>query len=410
MLLELYKLSYNFLRNYNRPYLRYFLINNKLENRFSILKGQRGVGKSTISIQYLLGAYRNDYSSEKIIYIQADHFTVTKYSLYEIAEEFYNKGGEIICFDEIHKYPNWSLELKSIYDTFTSLKIIASGSSALEIEKGSHDLSRRAIIYNIHGMSFREYIELKLDLRLDSYNLETIIKYHRKIAAEIINVLSIKKTKILYMFDNYLNHGYYPYFTEYNDKSLYHLILEQNIHTAIEADLTAIYPQLSGSSIRKIKKLLSTITNLVPYTPDISKMKNILEIGDARTLKTYLYYLEKAGIILQFQKSGKSLRQLKKPEKIYLNNSNQIYALSSLKENTGTIRETFFVNILNCNHKVSIPKKGDFIIDEEYLFEIGGKNKSFSQIKDQKNSYLGVDRIEIGYENKIPLWLFGFLY
>ncbi len=411
MIEELFRLSQNFIKINNRDYIRYFLKTNPLESRFSIVVGQRGVGKTTVIIQHILSSYDNNIFTNRALYIQADHFLVGNYSLYEIAERFYNLGGEMICFDEIHKYANWSTELKSIYDTFPKLTIVASGSSALEIYKGSRDLSRRAVVYKMFGMSFREFIELALGINLKSVSLENIIKSHQRIAHNIINTVEKKGKKILAFFKNYLEYGYYPYFREYKNKELFHLTLEQNIHTTLESDLIAIYPSLSGNSINKIKKLLSIIAASVPFTPDLKRLKTMLEIGDERTLKTYLKYLEDAGIMLTVSKSGRGLRQLEKPEKIYLNNPNLIYAISShTPVDIGNLRETFFINTANASHKITTPAKGDFLVDGRYTFEIGGKNKDFSQIKDIKNSFLAVDNIEIGVGNRVPLWLLGFLY
>ena len=411
MIEELFRLSQNFIRINNREYVRYFLRTYPLKNRFSIVVGQRGVGKTTAIIQYILSSYKNDIFTNNALYIQADHFLVGGHSLYEIAEQFYNLGGEMICFDEIHKYPNWSTELKSIYDTFPKLIIVASGSSALEIYKGSHDLSRRAVVYKMFGMSFREFIEIELGINLKSAGLEDIINNHQRIAAGITDAVEKKGKKILALFKSYLEYGYYPYFREYKNRELFYLTLEQNIHTTLESDLIAIYPSLSGNSIKKIKKLLMIIASSVPFTPDLKKLKTMLDVGDERTLKTYLKYLEDAGIILTVSKGGRGLRELEKPEKIYLNNPNLIHAISSrMPLETGNLRETFFLNMAETSHKVSSPAQGDFLVNGRYTFEIGGKNKDFSQIKDIKNSFLGVDNTEIGVGNKIPLWLFGFLY
>jgi len=411
MIEELFRLSQNFIRINNREYVRYFLRTYPLKNRFSIVVGQRGVGKTTAIIQHILSSYKNDIFTSSALYIQADHFLVGGHSLYEIAEQFYNLGGEMICFDEIHKYPNWSTELKSIYDTFPKLTIVASGSSALEIYKGSHDLSRRAVVYKMFGMSFREFIEIELGINLKSAGLEDIINNHQRIAAGITDAVEKKGKKILALFKSYLEYGYYPYFREYKNRELFYLTLEQNIHTTLESDLIAIYPSLSGNSIKKIKKLLMIIASSVPFTPDLKKLKTMLDVGDERTLKTYLKYLEDAGIILTVSKGGRGLRELEKPEKIYLNNPNLIHAISSrMPLETGNLRETFFLNMAETSHKVSSPAQGDFLVNGRYTFEIGGKNKDFSQIKDIKNSFLGVDNTEIGVGNKIPLWLFGFLY
>jgi predicted AAA+ superfamily ATPase len=411
MLDNIFKLSRNFLKTFNKPYRRYFLEKYPLANRFSIITGQRGVGKTTAMIQKILSANDDDILTKNALYVPVDHFIVGGRSLYEIAEEFYNLGGEMICFDEIHKYAGWSGELKSIYDSLQELTILASGSSAMEIQKGSHDLSRRAIVYPMTGLSFREYIDLAAGIKTESFVLKTILKEHEKLSCDIITAIEYKKKKILALFKDYLQFGYFPYFTEFDDISLYYITLEQSIRTTIESDLLSIYPTLNGSSIKKIKKLLTVIAESAPFTPDLKRLKRIVEIGDERTLKNYLKYLEDGGVITSLTKKGKGLGALEKPEKIYLNNTNQIYAISSKgKENIGNIRETFFINMLSAMHEVSSPKKGDFLIDDKYTFEIGGKNKSFKQIKDIHNSFLAVDDIETGIGNKIPLWLFGFLY
>lgn len=411
MLDELFRLSRQFLKNYNRSYKRYFLKNNALSNRFSIITGQRGVGKSTTLVQYLIDFCAGDLMSHKILYVQADHFVTGKFSLYEIAESFVNYGGEVICFDEVHKYPDWSGELKSIFDTFNDLKIIASGSSILEIYKGSHDLSRRAIVYRMRGLSFREFIELSLETTLSEVAFEKIITDHESIAHNIVAEVGNKGRKVLPLFKEYLTHGFYPYFLDFNDTSLYHITLEQQIHTTIESDLLAVHSSLAGGSIRKLKKLLSVVAEIVPFTPDISRLMNITQVGDARTLKSYLKYLEDGGILMQFGKSGRVMDSLEKPEKIYLNNTNQLYALAGFNDtNRGTLRETFLANILSSAGNVSVPKKGDFLFRDRYLFEVGGKNKGGRQIAGCENSYLALDDMETGFGKKIPLWLFGFLY
>lgn len=408
---KIFELSKHFLKIYNREFIRYFFKENNLDNRFSIIIGQRGVGKSTALIQYLLKYSNNDILSNKILYIQSDHFLINNYSLYEIAEEFYNYGGELICFDEVHKYPQWSRELKSIYDTFPKLKIIASGSSILEITKGSHDLSRRAVVYNMNGMSFREFIAMYKGVELSSILVDEILKNHQFHSNEIVGKVEENNLKILSLFEDYLKFGYYPYFLEFNDIQKFHITLEQQIHTTIESDLLSVYPKLTGDSMRKLKKLLSAISENVPFLIDYNKIMKIVNISDNRTIKTYLKYLEDAGIIIQLSKSGKTMSSLKKIEKIYINNTNQIYALNSIaKDNKGTIRETFFANNLRIFGKTTLPKKGDFLFNNTYIFEIGGRNKKQKQIKDIENSFLALDGIKHGINNKIPLWLFGFMY
>jgi len=411
MLDDLFSLSQTFLRVRNREFKRYFLRDHPLSNRFSVIIGQRGIGKTTAMIQYLLGMYGDDLYSRKALYLQADHFLVARASLYEIADEFYKLGGELICFDEIHKYAEWSMELKSIFDTFPNLKIMASGSSALEITKGSHDLSRRALVYRMYGMSFREYIGMNCGLYFDHLTLDAIVNGHQQAAGTIVAELEKKGLKVLALFKEYLACGYYPYYGEYGDKTQFYMTLEQNVHTTLEGDLLAIHQSLNGSSIRKIERLLAIISSLAPFTPDMKQLKTLLGIGDERTLKTYLKYLEDAGMILTASRSGKGLREMEKPEKVYLNNPNLYYALAGGKApDSGAVRETFFLNMLRVGHSVSIPAKGDFLVDGTITFEIGGKNKDNSQLKNIENAWLALDNIEIGQGGRIPLWLFGYLY
>ncbi|KPA13333.1 AAA ATPase [Candidatus Magnetomorum sp. HK-1] len=407
----LFQLSHFFLKTYNQPYQRYLLKRHPFTNRFSIIVGPRGAGKTTLIIQYLASWTKNYLRSSEILYVPVDHFSVGKQPIYEIAENFYNHGGKLIVFDEIHKYSNWSIELKSIYDRFPELKMIASGSSALEIWKGSHDLARRAIVYTLHGLSFREYIDLMHNTKTQPISLENLVANHESLAEEYTSNCEKHHHKVLIHFKNYLKIGFFPYFREYQNPEQYYITLEQMIHTTLESDLLSIYPTLNGSSIKKIKKLLSIIAASVPFTPDLKHLKKLIDVADERTLKNYLFYLEKACLINALYKHGKGLREMEKPEKIYLNNPNQVYAiLADGKQNIGNIRETFFINMLSVDHEITASKKGDFLINDQYTFEVGGKNKGFKQIKGVKQSYLAIDNIEIGIRQKIPLWLFGFLY
>lgn len=407
---ELFQLSQELISLNNRSFRRYFIQNTKLDHRLSILVGQRGVGKTTTLIQYLLDYAKNDSASHKILYVPADHFVVQGSTLFEIAESFFQVGGKFIAFDEIHKYPNWSGELKSIYDSFPKLKVVASGSSALEIHKGTHDLSRRAILYHLYGMSFREFLELKNNVKLNSIDLSDLLNHHQKISREIIASLDQLGKKILSEFSEYLLCGFYPYFFELNDLSLFYKTLEQNVHTTIESDLIAIYPSLTGSSIRKLKQLLNFIASAVPFTPNWSEIQAILEVGDVRTLKTYFKYLEDASLIKTVSRASTKLGKITLPEKIYINNPNLMQAISKENVNVGTVREIFFINMLMMNHNIALHKDGDFDIDQQYVVEVGGKKKDFGQIKNLPNAYLAVDQIESGINNKMPLWLFGFLY
>lgn len=404
---KLFELSQNFLGLENKVYVRDFIKEDPFKKGMSFLLGQRGVGKTTSLIQYMLSQY-GDIRSKKMLYVPVDHILVEGETLYGIAEEFNKLGGELLCLDEIHKYDAWSKELKSIYDTFPALRVIASGSSALEVNKGSHDLSRRAIKYTLYGLSFREYLGISHGIELSSFSLDDLLQDHQNCARGIINVVEKLGNKILPLFKKYLEHGYYPFYLRLEDRQRFMIALEQNVHAAIESDLLAIYPSLSGNSIKKIKRLLAFIAQKTPYEADYSKMRRATEIPDDRTLKSYLKYLEDAQIIKGLSAEGKSMNTFDKVDKIFLNNTNLIYALGGETVQVGTVRETFFLSALSAKKEVSYPKVGDFKVAKN-LFEIGGKNKRFDQIKDINDSFLVVDDVEIGIGNKIPLWLFGFL-
>jgi len=395
--------SKKFIQRNNLPYQRYLIKNNKIKHRLTIITGQRGIGKTITIAQYM-----QQHNQLKSLYVSMDSFIVGGLSMYEIAEQFEINGGKLLCFDEIHKYSNWSQELKTIYDNFPNLQIVASGSSALEINKGSHDLSRRAHILKMEGMSFKEFLELSLDIQLPLLTIEDIISNHENIAFDIVERLERLDKKILPLFKKYCKIGYYPYFLSVNDDEVFFDMLEQNINISISNDLLFVYPSLDGNSIKKLKLLLNIIMESVPFIPVIEKLKIQLDIGDGRTLKEYFIKLEDAGILkLLMKSSSKGLSKLEKPEKIYLNNTNLLNIASC---EIGTVRETFFLNSTSVVSMVTYPKKGDFLVDNKYLFEIGGRNKGFNQIKDIENSFICFDDVEIGYKNKIPLWLFGFLY
>ena len=413
MLEELFIKSRDFININNFDYKRYFIKTKKLEHRLSIIIGSRGIGKTTTIAQYIKEYYNND----KALYINLDDIqTTSKYTMTSIAQEFVLNGGKLLCFDEIHKYPSWSAELKNIYDRFDKLKIIATGSSALQINKGSHDLSRRAIIYNMVGLSFREFLELHYRYNFDAYSLEDILSNHIDISLKIKNEIEKNEQKIIPLFKEYLRYGYYPYFLSMPNEIMFFQTLQQNINVSIESDLLYIYPKLNGNSIKKIKMLLSVIIKSVPFEPKISELKKATDIKDDRTLKDYLSKLDDAGLIKLLMQNSLSMKAFDKPQKIFLANPNLMY---TKEPNIGNLRETFFVNQLDNYYKnrqllndngIYASKKGDFICEEKYIFEVGGKSKGFEQIKDLPNSYIASDDLEIGFGNKLPLWIFGFLY
>lgn len=404
------EISRHFLRIKNHKYRRYLICSKNFTHRISVIVGQRGVGKTTTLIQLLLEKVKGDRLSPQILYVQADHFALDQLSLYEIAEQFDQFGGKWLAIDEIHKYPNWSKELKSIYDTFPNLSLFVSGSSALEIYRGSHDLVRRAASYSMVGLSFREYLEIRTQTKFPSLSLQEICENHERLTEKLYEKMNDLSLKVLPIFQDYLETGYYPYFFELQDKKTYQITLEQNLHITIESDLAAIYPQLSGVSIQKIKQLLIYIANSAPFIPNWKKIMQALNIGDIRTLQGYFKNLEDARLIKLVSKASQKFSQLKSSDKIYLDNPNQFFAISSNNPDLGTIREIFFLNSVALEKQTRVAKSGDFVVNQEYLFEIGGKNKSYNQIKDKENAFLVCDGIEHGFKNKIPLWLFGFLY
>lgn len=411
MLDELFRKSHLFVKNNNLEYQRYFIEKEKLEHRLSIILGARGVGKTTTIAQYM-----SQFNNDKALYVSLDDISNSTQSIYEIAEAFELQGGELLCLDEIHKYENWSQELKSIYDTFPRLKVIASGSSALQIHKGSHDLSRRAIVYTMVGMSFREFLELHYHYDFEAYTLEDLFTNHVAIAENIVDTLAKKDHRVITLFRDYLKFGYYPYYLSMPNDLLFFQTLKQNINVSIESDLLNIYPSLNGKSIKKIKLLLSVIMENVPFTPTMSTLKKSVDVKDDRTLKEYLSHLDDAGLITLLMKSSLSMKNIDKPEKIYLANTNLMYITTP---DIGNVRETFFVNQLGNyylqkntldNKGIYLSNKGDFYLEEKYVCEVGGKGKSFKQIKDMEHSFVVADDIELGFGKKVPLWLFGLLY
>jgi predicted AAA+ superfamily ATPase len=369
----------------------------KQNERLIGIKGSRGVGKTTLLLQYA----KTLLKKETFVYISLDNLYFTENSLLNFADEFYKNGGKVLLIDEVHHYPNWSLELKNIYDIFPDLKVVYTGSSLLHLAKGRSDLSRRSVVYNLPGLSLREFINFSTKLNLAPISLDEILANHESVAKQIW-----KETKPIKWFNQYINHGYYPFFLEGIDN--YHHKLNGVILQVLESDL----PYISGvsySNINKLKQLLYVISESVPFKPNIEKLSERIGISK-NTLKDYLHYLNDALLINMLYSDSKGISRLTKPDKIYLHNPNLMFALANNSSNIGNLRETFFYNTLSAKHGVSYTPKGDFLIDGRYTFEVGGKNKSQKQIQGVENAYLAVDGIETGYGNQIPLWLFGFLY
>ena len=367
-------------------------------NRLIGIKGSRGVGKTTLLLQYIKKNFKPD---NKVLYVSLDHFWFAENKLYNLADSFYKRGGELLVLDEVHRYPDWAVEIKNIYDDFSGLKIVFTGSSLLLIEKARGDLSRRAVTYQMPGLSFREFINFQTNHNFQSFTLDEIVTNHIEIAVSVID-----KIKPLELLPNYLNYGYYPFYLE--NTASFHQKLNEAILTVMEIDIPQ-FEAIQTSNIILLKRLLQVIATSVPFKPNMQAVSQRTGIS-LNTMKNYLQYLHNAKIITLLYASSKGLNSLGKPEKIYLQNPNLIYNLGENVQNTGNLRETFFMMNLNENSKVESSETADFLIDEKYTFEIGGKNKGQKQIKDIPDSFVIKDDIVVGNDNIIPLWLFGFLY
>ncbi|MCD4789845.1 MAG: AAA family ATPase [Bacteroidales bacterium] len=362
------------------------------------ISGARGTGKTTMLLQQLK---QKGFSPDEAMFISLDDIYFANNHLVYFAEDFVSRGGKYLFIDEIHKYPNWSQELKNIYDNLPELHVVFTSSSALDIYRGKYDLSRRALVYTLKGLSFREYIEFSHKIITKSLSLNEILSSPFDYIYEISKI-----EKPLRLFSEYLQHGYYPFFKE--SGLSYPIRVIETINTVLESDLPNIF-NIERSSVIKLKKFVYLLSSMVPFKPNILKLAEKMEVT-RQTLLHFLELLNRANIICLLTADTFGINYLVKPEKIFLENTNLMYALEPDMTNVGTMRETFFLNQLNVKHKVSYPKQGDFLIDNKYIFEIGGKNKTQKQIAGIENAYIAADDIEYGYKNKIPLWLFGFLY
>ncbi len=372
---------------------RYLFSKIDFKSKLIGILGQRGVGKTTLIRQI---AQNFNLDIHKMLYISADNVTD---KLSEIAINFSTMGGELLIIDEIHKADNFAIELKTIYD-FVDIKVIFSGSSALELENSKVDLSRRALFYELSSLSFREFITIRFGLKLEPISLQEILLNHQNIAQEVK-----KKFKPLEYFSYYKQYGSYPFFTE--GELGYNLRLNEIINIILDSEVSNIY-NVDSDKINTIRKLLHLLCASVPMELNIQNLAQNAGIS-RNTLYSYLYYLKKANLIEIIGGNFKGKKLLNKPDKIYLDNIN-LYNILCDNKNEGSLRESFFISQIKQNHNVKYNPIGDFKIDNKYLVEIGGKNKIFKQIKDMKDSFVVADNLEIGFGNKIPLWLFGFLY
>lgn len=362
------------------------------------IKGARGVGKTTMLLQHIKETAGN---LDEVFYVSLDNMWFQTHSILELVEFLYTRGVTRIYFDEVHKYPNWTVLLKNLYDNYPDLHIVYTGSAMLAIDHSKSDLSRRQSMYTLHGLSFREYLEYEGILSMQPVTLGELLKNHIGYAMEMTS-----KIKVLKHFGQYLDSGYYPYYKEAGKDYL--MRIGEVSQLVIDSDIPAVEETITYTTRQKIKKLLMVIAENVPLEPNISKLAASLESTRDQTLKM-LYWLDRAALLRLLTDKTKDYKHLTGPKKIYLDNTNLMNALGC-KISKGTQRETFFANQAGAVFSLLMPKQGDFLADGKYLFEVGGQQKTFNQIADQPDSYLAIDDIEVGNGNRIPLWLFGCLY
>lgn len=381
----------NILKNVDTNHIRNIHDTIAWDDRLIAILGARGVGKTTLVLQHIKLYEETDTT----LFVYADDLWFSTHSLVSLAEEFYKNGGQTLYIDEIHKYKNWSQEIKNIYDTYPDLKVRYTGSSILDLQKGSHDLSRRVLEYQMHGLSFREYIAINYGTSIPKHTLEEVL-------SNKIN-FPYNEHRPIAIFKEYIKKGYYPYFKD----NEYDLRLENTVNAILEVDIPK-FAELSVSTADKLKILLYIIAQNVPFKPNYSKIARDLNMH-RNYVSDLMIWLDKANLINILHDDVEGYKLLGKVSKIYLNNPNLAYALSDDEPNIGNIRETIFFSWLRVTHNVTASSVADFKIGK-YTFEVGGKRKGQYQIKDIDNAYIVKDDIEYGHSNEIPLWAFGLLY
>jgi len=387
---KLFEIFYKLLKETDTSFFRYIYSDINWNNRMIGLTGPRGIGKTTLILQHI----KEDLDPANTLYVTAEDFYFADNRFLNLADAFAKRGGKNLFIDEIHKYDNWAKELKLIYDYHPDLKVVFTGSSVLDLKKGSSDLSRRVVMYHMQGLSFREYLQLFHQISAPSYSLNEILQ-HKVELPDVEHPLPL--------FDDYLKRGYYPFALEED----FEMRLQQVVNQTLETDIP-FYAGMNISSGRKLKQLLSIIAQSAPFKPNMTKIATALS-ASRNNIADYCLFIEEAGMIAQLRNATGGIQGLGKVDKIYLDNTNLIYSLASENANIGNIRETFFFNQLRAKHDIIVSPVADFLVDE-YTFEVGGKNKGMRQIQEIDNAYVVKDDIEQGFLNTIPLWQFGFLY
>lgn len=361
------------------------------------IKGPKGVGKTTLILQHIKETFED---LDKALYVSLDNIWFTTHPLTELVEFFYSHGGTHLFLDEVHKYPHWQTVLKNLADDYPDLHIVYTGSSMLKIDHSKGDMSRRQLMYTLQGLSFREYLEYEYGYKLKPLSVEELVTTHGKVANQICSSM-----KILPLFDEYLRHGYYPFYKQ--DIEGFDAKLLEVIDSVLNEDLPAV-EDVTFATVQKTRKLLMILAERCPQTPKMNELYAALETTRDQGMKM-LYALERGALVGILTSQSKNVKTLVKPDKIMMNNPNLMFALSPHAD-VGSIRECFFYNQVSTVSELFFPLKGDFEVDRKYLFEVGGRKKSFEQIKDEPDSFLAVDNTEVGHFNRIPLWMFGLLY
>jgi len=388
---KLFEQFQKLLKETDTSVFRYIYAEINWKSRMIGLTGPRGVGKTTLVLQHI----KKNLNPAETLYVTAEDFYFADNRLTDLADNFIKQGGKYLFIDEIHKYKDWAKDLKLIYDYHPELHVVFTGSSVLDIKKGVSDLSRRAVMYHMQGLSFREYLRLFHQIAVPAYALEEILSHQAVLPEEVQHPLPF--------FEDYLKRGYYPFALEED----FEMRLQQVVNQTLETDIP-LYAGMNVSTGRKLKQLLAIIAKSVPFKPNMSSIATALS-ASRNNITDYCLFVEEAGMIAQLRDSTGGIRGLGKVDKIYLDNTNLIYNLVNDHSNRGNIRETFFLNQLRVKYDVIKSPVADFVIDD-YTFEVGGKNKGLKQIQGIDKAYVVKDDIELGYLNTIPLWQFGLTY
>lgn len=380
-------------------YRRYLCSKIDWRDRLICIKGPKGTGKTTLILQHIRETF--GATSEKAVYLAADHIWFASHDVMDAIDYLYTHGYTHVFIDEVHHLPRWAQIIKTITDFYPTLNVVYSGSSILKLGEGSADLSRRQAVYNLKGLSFREFLMFENVMACEPVKIEQLVVEHRKLAAAIC-----ENHRILPLFERYLVSGYYPIYSQVSSQYAERLV--EIVNNVLDVDFPAV-EEVTTATIRKTKKMLMVLAASCPQQPNMSALYRELETNRNLGLKMF-DALERAELIATLSTGSDKLKNLSRPEKVYLGDTNLMYALVD-RPQIGAVRETYFINQLRASGcDITAPEVGDFLVEGKFLFEVGGKGKGFDQIKDLPDSYVASDGLELGVGNKIPLWLFGFLY